>query len=162
ALSHSRTMLDSLNLQMGMEDFHRAGIKGKGVIIGTSEQVDLSLWDFRNPDGTTRFLRYFGKPKAEIDSLLQANYPENRYYPFPPPEEDTLGIHRRWSAHGNAVLAIAAGNAQAKGLTDLSGKYMGVAPEADLYGGNFQDLAEFSDSIGRPFAFNHSWQAPLG
>lgn len=154
--------LDSLRSQIGVEDFHRAGVTGKGVIIGLAETVDLSLWDFRNPDGSTRFLRYFDKSRPVIDSLLRERYPENRYYPYLDRDSDTLRIRNYDNYHGTAVLSIAAGNGQSKGIIDLSGKYVGVAPEADLVAGGYHDVKGLADSLGRPFVYNHSYQGGVG
>lgn len=153
--------LDTLRSQVGVEDFHREGIKGKGVIIGLNEQVDLTLWDFRNPDGSTRFLRHYDRSREEIDSLLRIHYPENRLYPFVEPRGDTLLFHNSWSYHGTSVLSIAAGNGQSKGAVDLSGKYLGLAPEADLVVGDYESVRDLADSLGRPFVFNHSFQSNI-
>lgn len=160
ALPFGFMALDTLRFEVGVEDFHRAGIKGKGVIVGLAEAVDFSLWDFRNPDGTTRFLRYFDRTRPQIDSLLRARFPENRIYPYFDPE-DSLRFHSSQSDHGTSVLSIAAGNGQSKGAVDLRGKYLGLAPEADLVAGDYFKMRELAESLGRPLVFNHSFQNNL-
>lgn len=154
--------LDSLRVQVGVDAFHQAGIKGKGILIGLNETVDYSLWDFRHPDGSTRFLRYMGKGPRELDSLLRVHYPENRHYPYRDGWQDSLRIHNYLNFHGTAVLAIAAGNGQSKGYVDLGKTYVGMAPEADLMVGDYWDVKAFADSLGRPFVFNHSYQSNIG
>lgn len=113
-------------LQSGVD-----GLYGDGVLIACIDSgVDFSHDDFRNEDGSTRFLRYWdqtlpGNPPAgyrigteftaeQLNSILSGETV------FPKPTPDASG-------HGTAVLGIAAGNGRASG-----GVYRGVAPQASL------------------------------
>ena len=93
-------------------------LKGKGVLIGIVDSgIDYNLWDFRNPDGTTR-IRWLwdqsitGNPPAgyaagteytreQINEALSAETLQERYRIVP---------SRDFSGHGTAVAGIAAGN----------------------------------------------------
>ena len=98
-------------------------LKGKGVLIGIVDSgIDYNLWDFRNPDGTTR-IRWLwdqsitGNPPAgyaagteytreQINEALSAETLQERYRIVP---------SRDFSGHGTAVAGIAAGNGRQRG-----------------------------------------------
>lgn len=100
-------------------------LKGKGVLIGIVDSgIDYNLWDFRNPDGTTR-IRWLwdqsitGNPPAgyaagteytreQINEALSAETLQERYRIVP---------SRDFSGHGTAVAGIAAGNGRQRGET---------------------------------------------
>lgn len=101
--------------------------------------IDYSLWDFRNPDGTTRI-------RALWDQTIAGNPPQGYAIGTEYTQEQinealsTANIRERerivpsrdFSGHGTAVAGIAAGNGHQPGMQALSEQYTGVAPECDL------------------------------
>lgn len=118
-------------------------LRGQGVLVCIFDTgLDYTHNDFRNSDGSTRVLYMWdqtvsGTPpsgfgygvewtKSDIDAELGASPPGVVS------EQDMNG-------HGTHVAGIAAGNGQATGNSLPAGKYIGMAPEADLLivkGGN--------------------------
>lgn len=109
-------------------------LTGKGILVGIVDSgIDVSHFDFRNGDGSTRILRYWdqsgkGIPPegylqgveytdVEINDYLRRNVAKNG--------GDILGSDN--SGHGTAVLGIAAGNGQAS-----NGRYRGIAYESEI------------------------------
>lgn len=108
---------------------------GAGALVAVIDSgIDYTHPDFRNEDGTTRILAMWdqsvpGNPPepynigtvytaGEINQALEADSISRRLELIP--EVDLSG-------HGTHVAGIAAGNGRASG-----GRYVGVAPEADL------------------------------
>ena len=139
------------------------GFKGEGAIVGIID--DGNEWkhpDFWNPqDSSTRFLYLWDQTQ------INPNFYESFYAygsSWTKAQIDTGGITHNPGIHGSHVLGSAAGNALA------SGKYVGIAPEADLISvalrenGNF--LPAFVDGVhfifnkaaalGKPCAINSS------
>ncbi len=156
------------------------GLTGTGVIVGEVDTgADFRHRDFRNPDGSTRFSLYIdmGAPnlgngaatgarytRAQLDQVLAAEA-ANQTPPIVVSGPDTGG-------HGTHVLSIAAGNGLATGNGFPAGRYVGVAPDAELVAvqalnadGYFDDqsildgsraLVEFAAAHGRPIVVNMS------
>lgn len=106
-------------------------LTGKGVTVVIIDRgIDFTNPDFRNADGTTRI-------RAALDLSAQTNWCEiGRAAPVEYTEQqinDALtggaGIPFRDAVgHGTSTAGLAAGN----GSAIESGKYAGIAPEADL------------------------------
>jgi subtilisin family serine protease len=116
----------------------RFDVAGRGVVVGVVDTgIDTTHADFRLADGRTRIrylLDFSGAPTgrhpdlegaygaaiydgADIDAWLAAG--------DPPPTIDTYG-------HGTHVAGIAAGSGAGTRPGSLPGRYVGLAPEADL------------------------------
>ncbi|MBI5478991.1 MAG: S8 family serine peptidase [Deltaproteobacteria bacterium] len=116
----------------------RFDLAGRGILVGIIDTgIDTTHADFRRADGTTR-IRYLldlsGAPtgrhpdleeaygaavydRDDIDAWLTAGET--------PPTNDTYG-------HGTHVAGIAAGSGAGTRPGSLPGRYVGIAPEADL------------------------------
>lgn len=121
------------------------GLTGAGVLIGVVDTgIDLRHADFRKPDGHTRvrWLLDAATPRgdlhpelpdyrgmalytdSDINALLDAESRGDK--PLPSlPQKDVLG-------HGTHVAGIAAGSGRATGNGLSAGRYVGLAPDADL------------------------------
>ena len=106
------------------------GLTGKGVVIAILDRgIQLQHPDFINPDGTTRIkamLDMSGQSQCAAGNPTPIEYTEAQINAAlnggaPLPELDAVG-------HGNVTAGIAAGNGRAA----ASGRFAGVAPEADL------------------------------
>lgn len=105
------------------------GVTGKGVVIAILDRgIDYTHPDFRNADGTTRIKWILdqkgqnlcpGSPAAVEYSEAQINASLTSGTPLG--TRDAVG-------HGTVTTGLAAGN----GRAFASGKYKGIAPEADL------------------------------
>ena len=120
------------------------GLTGRGTLVGVVDTgADFRHQDLRNPDGTTRLLGLldlrvpedgrhaalgtFGGAvydRADLDGQLAADAAGTAASP-PVLEVDDDG-------HGTHVSSIAAGNGLATGNGLPQGRYVGIAPEADL------------------------------
>lgn len=113
-------------------------LRGSGILVGIVDSgIDYNLWDFRNPDGTTRIRALWdqsitGNPPAgyavgteftqeQINEALSEETLPERYRIVP---------SRDFSGHGTAVAGIAAGNGRQRGAE--AEQYAGVAPESEL------------------------------
>jgi len=143
---------------------------GKGVIIGIVDQgLDFTHPDFKNDDGTTRFLRYW-------DHTLSSGGPASPYgYGIVWNEEQinngTCISTENGTGHGTTVAGMACGNANA------NGQNRGMAPEANLIivESNFSlpnwtmtiaDACDYifkvADTLGMPAVVNLSLGSYLG
>jgi subtilisin family serine protease len=121
------------------------GFTGRGVIIGIIDSgLDINHLDFKNPDGTTRVL-------ALWDQTLDGNPPDDFTFGNECTKEDIdsgVCTFRDVAGHGTQVAGIAAGNGRATGNGYAAGRYIGLAPEADLIVVNADEGgAFFSDRI---------------
>ncbi len=136
------------------------GVDGTGVIVAQVDTgADVRHPDFRNADGTSRFSIYLdmstmpdGRHPAltpfggnaflrdELDALLAA---EARG------DEPAIALTGEdWGGHGTHVLSIAAGNGRATGNGYPAGRYVGVAPGADLAAVYALDEEGYFDDLG--------------
>jgi len=166
--------LNTARLEIGTEHYHSQGFKGKNVIIGIVDDVDITFNDFRDPaTGKTRVLAYKrlffdsqGIPhwdiwtRERIDSLLAAKYPPTQYHQY-----DSLApFHNRANNHGTVIANILAGNGTSVkfgGAGPLG--FVGMAPECNLVivSGPTDSSVFFIDSVaashGLPWVANMSW-----
>jgi len=147
-------------------------VRGRGVLVGIIDAgIDFKHKDFCNGDGTSRILLLWDQNAAAV---ANGSVPFGRVYT----KADLDGVlknkfgapsvpHRDAGAHGTHVCGIAAGNGRAK-----NGKFVGVAPEADLLivsakgdgtlGQSNAAIAAYSwivaraAELGRPVAINQS------
>lgn len=166
------------------------GLTGQKTLVGVVDTgADFRHRDLRNPDGTTRLrglldlriaddgrhaqLGSFGGAvydRSEIDAQLFADATGTVATP-PVAELDDDG-------HGTHVSSIAAGNGSATGNGLAAGRYVGIAPEADLLvvqtrdvNGNLTDanilagcsfLVAEQAALGQPLVVNLSLGGPGG
>lgn len=164
----------------------RYGLDGQGVIIAVIDTgLDIRHQDFRNEDGSTRVLFFLdlstppeesgvppvidpdgnlidGHGGTVYDRSLLNQVLNNETLPFP---KDFVG-------HGTHVAGIAASNGRATASGLPSGRYAGVAPNADLIivdadsePGSFTDaellsalefVSERAQALGKPVVINIS------
>lgn len=138
------------------------GFQGEGVLVGIID--DGFEWqhpDFLYPDSSTRILYLW-------DQMSSNSFYQNTYYGYGAAWSknaiDNHQITHLPDQHGSHVMGTAAGNARA------SGKYLGIAPKADLacvsvargstFLSSFVDgihyLFSKGDSLGQPCAINSS------
>jgi subtilisin family serine protease len=113
------------------------GQRGEGVIVATIDSgADWTSPDFRNPDGTTRFVAIWDQTIGSISYPPPAGFTFGSYYSRADidaalaagtdlPTHDGFG-------HGTHVLGSAAGNGLATGNGVPQGTFAGMAPGADL------------------------------
>ncbi|HEY3357373.1 MAG TPA: S8 family serine peptidase [Polyangia bacterium] len=115
------------------------GLSGRGVVVGVVDTgIDTRHEDFRHPDGSTRILMLLDMsvPPAGLHPELEATYGGAVYARE---DIDAWLLAADGAAgsldtygHGTHVAGIAAGNGRATGQDLAAGRYVGVAPEADL------------------------------
>jgi subtilisin family serine protease len=119
------------------------GFTGKGVVVGIVDTgVDVAHGDLRTKDGASRvrYLIDFSRPPARIQSDLEEEYgctDETECAIFDNEDIDELldnGVTgdepRDPFGHGTHVTSLAAGN----GLSMTTPRYIGIAPEAEIFG----------------------------
>ncbi|MFP4521939.1 MAG: S8 family peptidase [Fibrobacterota bacterium] len=170
-LSFAAEPLDDVPEKTGAYYYHALGFKGAGVLMGIIDNsINLSYYDYRNPDGSTRCLNYLDYERGDMDSsdinsILRDKYPDNRLYNY----DTVFNLSPDGHAHGDPVASLALGNGSSVGAVDFSGKYTGIAPESDFIFGvyskssYYESLAyylRFIDSaasaLGRPWVVNMS------
>jgi hypothetical protein len=144
-----------------ISSLHHRGITGKGVAIGIIDRpVDFTKNDFRNSDGSTRFLNVplnnCGHLSREwIDSILDAGFP---YDSFNPPLAYFL---ERQEIHGTLVTSISAGNGQSVGYNGTRSGIKGMAPEASLIYNPVHTIDSIASANNMPYVINNSLYADL-
>lgn len=136
--------------------------KGNGVLLGVIDDgFEVKHPDFLQADSTTRVLYLWDQSDDHNTYTHNLNYGSL----WTKNHIDNNNCRQEALAHGTHVLGIAAGNAQA------SGKYIGVAPQADLLLVKIQEnsnsflprfvdaihfFAEKSRALNKPCAINSS------
>jgi subtilisin family serine protease len=125
----ARPALDASLPAIHADDVHTTyGYKGAGILVAVYDSgIDFLHRDFRKADGTTRIKELWDQTagsagtkwtKTQIDAAISVG---------------GLGITQQdVTGHGTHVTGIAAGNGRATGNSQPSGRFVGVAPEADL------------------------------
>ena len=112
--------------------------KGAGVIVAVIDTgIDIFHESFRKPDGTTRILELWDQVASTGGSAPPAGFdPLGRVFSA---ADINAGIAAGppfasvdANGHGTHVAGIAAGNGRQDDRCSFPGRYVGVAPEADL------------------------------
>ena len=140
-------------LRTGANTADWSGGTGRGVLVGIVDTgVDVSHPDFRNPDGTSRVLLYWNQRDDAAGSAPLGDDGQPLYGALC----SATMIHQALTGsangcriadsygHGTHVAGIAAGNGQASGFGQPYGRFVGVAPMADLIVANALD-----DGVGQ-------------
>ncbi len=179
-LGRAHTLLDQSLVEIGADQVH-SDYTGEGVLVGIIDSgIDLDHADFLDDDGETR-IRFLWDPAATEEDL--ASLPEGLDAPeWTDLDQDFTGDgyeceradilagdcpHHDRTGHGTHVTSIAAGDGSAS-----SGKYTGVAPDAELAivavtdeegNGSFTDIVLGASyvraraaELGMPFVINIS------
>jgi minor extracellular serine protease Vpr len=169
-----KPMLDYSIPAIGVDKI-RAGIDGmvytgKGVIVGIYDTgIDWLHRDFINPDGTSRILYLWDQTDDGGPHPFEFEYGTEYVRSQINDELDghTAGVvlSKDLKGHGTHVAGIACGNGRASGNGMPSGRYVGVAPEADLIvvkGGDeiFVTSKWIEDGINYVFLKAESLQKP--
>ena len=113
--------------------------KGAGVIVAVIDTgIDIFHDSFRKSDGKTRILELWDQSSTTGGAAPPATFPATLGRVF-----DTAAINAGLTAgppfasvdtngHGTHVMGIAAGNGRQDDRCSFPGRYVGVAPEADL------------------------------
>jgi subtilisin family serine protease len=183
------TLLDEADDWVGGTPFReQTGLTGKGVVVGIVDTgIDVSHLDLRDADGKSR-VRYmldFSRPPGDRQPELEAEYgctEETECAIYSNLDLDQVlnnGVTgdepRDTYGHGTHVASLAAGN----GLSSKLPRYIGVAPEASIFGarvsrsgdGNIFDadillatrfIFEQAERLGMPAVVNLSLGSDFG
>ena len=131
-----------------------AGGTGKGVLVGVIDTgIDISHGDFLDANGKTRILRMWnqrnvagGTPPTGADGITSLYGAEcdaaaiNAVINTPAGATSVCNPDDNGN-HGSHVAGIAAGNGRGTGNGQAAGRFVGMAPEADLLVANSIDTA---------------------
>lgn len=127
------------------------GNTGKDVLIGVIDSgIDTSHYDFRDAKGNTRVVRLWnqrnvtgGKAPTGVDGLplygVECDSSEINLALNTPAGSSNACNPDDNNSHGTHVAGIAAGNGGGTGNGKLSGRFVGMAPEAGLLVANSID-----------------------
>jgi len=109
-------------------------LRGKGILVAIVDSgIDYSLWDFRNPDGTTRIRALWdqsiaGNPPAgySIGTEYTQEQINEALSMVNQQERNQIVPSRDISGHGTAVAGIAAGNGGQPGMPADEGNGNGI------------------------------------
>ncbi len=146
-----------------------SGTTGKGVLIGIVDTgIDINHPDFKRADGTTRILRLWNQrsglsgatpPLGEDGAALYGADCDASAINAALGSAPGLGNACNpgdTGGHGTHVAGIAAGNGSGTGHSQPSGRFVGVAPEADLLVANSLD-ASADKTQSDPFLDALAW-----
>ncbi len=129
--------LDTSRVMIRADQVHSVyGLKGSGVLVAVYDTgIDFRHADFRKSDGTTRIRELwdqtdnsgshpvgFGYGSVWTSTQLDAEIASG----------SGVVTQHDVSGHGSHVAGIAAGNGRATGNGQPAGRFVGIAPEADL------------------------------
>ncbi|MCO6453994.1 MAG: S8 family peptidase [Pirellulaceae bacterium] len=157
------TSLDTSLPETRANAVHRAplGLRGDGVIVGIIDVggLDLSLDDFRRPDGSTRVrflwdqsLKKQGGERSPDEFNYGVEYDENDIHQALGQPDPLQALRHRVLAgsHATHVASIAAGNGRSGDATFAANTYVGAAPQADIIyveAGTESGIGSFTDSV---------------
>ncbi|HYP88935.1 MAG TPA: S8 family serine peptidase, partial [Polyangiaceae bacterium] len=184
-----RTLLDNAQRWVGAESFRNTtGLSGKGVVIGIVDTgLDVKHGDLRAADGTSRvrYLVDFSRPPGDRQPELEEEYgcgSDSQCAIYDNEDLDALIANGVTGdepndvfGHGTHVASLAAGN----GLSSKTPRYIGIAPEATIFGarvsrtadGSIQDpdiilatrfVFEQAERLGMPAVVNLSLGSDFG
>ena len=167
-----------------------SGATGKGVLVGIIDSgIDISHGDFRKVDGGTRILRMWNQR-----TVTNATPPTGADgSPLYGAECDTAAINQAMNTaassasacnpddidnHGTHVAGIAVGNGRGTGSGLAAGRFVGMAPQADLLIANAIDksvsvsgdaivdaiawMTRVAKGLGKPIVINLSLGSYFG
>ena len=113
------------------------GSRGKGVILGSVDSgIDWRQQDFRNPDGTTRIKYIWSQDDACIGTPPPFPFDFGCLYTEADINAALTGgptiTAPDAEGHGTHTIGVAAGSGRATGMDYPAGRYVGMAPEADI------------------------------
>ncbi len=176
--SQGRQLMDTSRIRNNVDSIQQgfapltSGLKGKDVVVGIIDGgIYFQHYDFKNPADSTTRIKYIWD-----QSVSTGNVPGPYNYgtewtaaqinagtcTHVPPTSDF--------GHGTCVAGIAVGNGLSVKGTPHEGKYVGVAPEADIIAVRVRNDANFltsvvdavdyifkkADSLGKPCVINTS------
>jgi subtilisin family serine protease len=161
------------------------GATGRGVIVGSVDSgIDVTHQDFRNADGTTRIKYLWSQDSACVGTPPAAPFNYGCLYTEADINAALSGgpsiTAPDAEGHGTHTMGVAAGNGRGTGLGWPAGRYIGMAPEADIimvktfpepgatcstcYG--ISDGMDFIDAkaaeMGEPYVINMSLGSSFG
>ncbi|HYQ17852.1 MAG TPA: S8 family serine peptidase, partial [Polyangiaceae bacterium] len=184
-----RTLLDDAQRWVGAATFRNTtGLSGKGVVVGIIDTgLDVRHGDLRAPDGASRVRFYmdFSRPPSDRQPALEEEYgcgSDSQCAIYDNTDLDALIANGVTGdepndvfGHGTHVASLATGN----GLASKTPKYIGIAPEATIFGarvsrtadGSIQDpdiilatrfVFEQAERLGMPAVVNLSLGSDFG